>query len=132
MLLEALALQRKTPCPAPKYVRNELTLLCSRKGNPPEYTTNITLQAIPKGTFVKDGNWQYTFVCSGCLKEEAKSFKKDSTEAAFGYALSSNAPSQKANKGSPLNYHMAGSGSIKATLTAARSDKFHAWSKLTT
>jgi len=107
------------------------TRLATRKSNPAEYTANITLKAIPKGTFVKDGNWQYTFVCGGCLKDEAKGFKKEATEGKLGFALSATAPRQPANKASALNYHAAGFGAFNAKLSAARSDKFEGWSKVT-
>lgn len=85
---------------------------------------------MPKGTFVADDHWQYTFLCKGCLNDAATAFNKGADTDKLGYAFSTTPPATIASKGSALNFHAAGFGAFDAALGAAKSDAYGDWVKL--
>jgi hypothetical protein len=49
--------------------------------------TVVKSKPIPKGTFVKDGKWQYTFLCENCLIDDALSFEPNGTSSRFAFVV---------------------------------------------
>jgi Cytochrome domain of cellobiose dehydrogenase len=97
---------------------------------PPEFTTDVSLKTIPKGTFVTpSGDWQYTFLCSGCL-DRKDVYPGTAGKESFAWALSKDPLREPANRTGRLNHHHAGSGRFTAYMTAARHVAFPQWAKL--
>jgi len=83
---------------------------------PPYSAAGVTLSPIASGTFAKDGSWQYTFVCTGCLADSAN-FTQTSDSAAIAWAYSSSPK---------LNYHTKTGHAPLAGLSGARTDGYAA------
>jgi hypothetical protein len=97
---------------------------------PPEFSTNISLNVIPKGTFVApSGDWQYTFVCNGCLNRTDVYPATAATEN-LAWALSRDPLLDPANRAGKLNHHHAGSGRFTADLSGARHEEYAEWTKM--
>jgi hypothetical protein len=97
---------------------------------PPEFSTNITLNVIPKGTFVApSGDWQYTFVCNGCL-DRKDAYPATADNENLAWALSKDPLKDPANRAGRLNHHHAGSGQFTANLASARHEEYPQWAKL--
>jgi hypothetical protein len=97
---------------------------------PPEFSTDISLNVIPKGTFVApSGNWQYTFVCNGCL-DRKDVYPATAAIENLAWALSRDPLREPANRAGRLNHHHAGSGRFTADLAGARREEFAQWAKL--
>jgi hypothetical protein len=99
---------------------------------PSEFSTNISLNAIPKGTFVtSSGDWQYTFVCNGCL-DRKDAYPATAAKENLAWAASTEPLEEPANRAGRLNHHHAGSGRFTADLAGARHEKYSQWAKMTT
>lgn len=97
---------------------------------PPEFSTDISLNVIPKGTFVApSGDWQYTFVCNGCL-DRKDAYPANAAKENLAWALSSEPLSDPANRAGRLNHHHGGSGRFTADLERARDEKYAQWAKM--
>ena len=97
---------------------------------PPELTNNISLAVIPKGTFLApSGDWQYTFVCSGCLDRKDAYPATGATEN-LAWALSSEPLREPANRAGPLNHHHGGSGKFTADMAGARHERYPQWAEM--
>jgi hypothetical protein len=102
----------------------------SRHSAPPEFSTNISLSVIPKGTFVApSGDWQYTFVCNGCLGRK-DAYPATNSKETFAWALSNDLLQEPANRAGRLHHHHAGSGSFTADVLGARHEKYAEWAKM--
>jgi len=93
-------------------------------------TKEISLAPIPKGSFVDaSGDWQYTFLCKGCLgRKDAYAAAKPKEDLAW--ALSVEALKEPKNPDGPLNHHHGGSGKFSTDMNAAKSDKYNEWAKM--
>lgn len=97
---------------------------------PPEFSTNISLAAIPKGTFVApSGDWQYTFVCNGCLGRK-DAYPATAAKENLAWALSNEPLREPANRAGSLNHHHSGSGKFNVDLSGARHGKYGEWAKM--
>jgi hypothetical protein len=102
----------------------------ARHSAPPEFSTNISLKMIAKGTFVApSGDWQYTFVCNGCL-DRKDAYPATAAKEKLAWALSNDPLREPANRAGRLNHHHAGSGSFTADLAGARHEKYAEWAKM--
>jgi hypothetical protein len=98
--------------------------------SPTEFSANITMSVIPKGTFVApSGDWQYTFVCSGCL-DRKDVYPATAAKENFSWALSKDPIQQPANRAGRLNHHHAGSGLFTMDLAGARHENYNQWAKM--
>src|ERR1700753_3868783 len=102
----------------------------SPHSSPVELSTDVSLNVIPKGTFVTPtGDWQYTFVCNGCLDRKDVYPATAATET-FAWALSVEPLSQPANRAGRLNHHHGGSGRFAMNMAGARHDQYPTWAKM--
>jgi hypothetical protein len=102
-----------------------------RHAAPTEISSNITLTAIPKGTFVApSGDWQYTFLCKGCLGRKDV-YPATADKENLAWAISHEALAEPANRAGMLNHHHAGSGKFTADMAGARHSDYSNWAKMT-
>jgi hypothetical protein len=97
--------------------------------SPYEFSTNISLSVIPKGTFVApSGDWQYTFVCAGCLGR-TDAYPGTAAKETFAWAVSVDKLTEPANKAGRLHHHHGGSGRFTVGMADARQEKYAVWAK---
>lgn len=102
-----------------------------RHAAPTEISTDISLTPIPKGTFVSpSGDWQYTFVCTGCLGRK-DAYPATADKENLAWAISSEPLAEPANKAGLLNHHHSGSGQFSANMGGARHENYAQWAKMT-
>jgi hypothetical protein len=102
-----------------------------RHAAPPEFSTNISMSVIPQGTFIApSGDWQYTFLCHGCLARTDMQSVTTSASQNLAWAISREALSDPGNRAGRLNHHHAGSGSFTVDLLSARHEKYSKWAKM--
>jgi cellobiose dehydrogenase (acceptor) len=82
---------------------------------------------IPRGTYVNDTAFSYTFLCSNCIGEDALVL---SNETSLGWAFSDKAVTMPASASSALTYHTAGLGTFSVNIADAKSKQYGSWAKL--
>lgn len=95
-------------------------------GSPPVATGIFTQTPIANGTYVNSTHWTYTFLCSKCIQTDGTTFAANASSTVLGYALSSAAPSNKANAASSVSKHSS-QGQVNFDLVKARSKNFATW-----
>ncbi|KAF1845059.1 iron reductase domain protein [Cucurbitaria berberidis CBS 394.84] len=94
--------------------------------SPAVATGTFTKSSIANGTYVNSTHWTYTFLCQKCIQTDGTTFQATDTAPSIGFALNSNAPSQKTNPASSVSKHTA-QGQVVFDLSKARSEKFNTW-----
>jgi cellobiose dehydrogenase (acceptor) len=89
------------------------------------------MDPIPKGTFVNDTAFSYTFLCSKCITTDpATGFVISPDFNIMGWAFSKEAVTTPSSAASVLSYHSAGFGAFGMPLADAKSAKFDTWAAL--
>jgi cellobiose dehydrogenase (acceptor) len=105
--------------------------LASRKSSPPEATGPFKIVPIASGSYTNDTHWVSTFLCSGCITGDAKSFSATGEKIQLGWAVGKTAVRSPADANSTLTSHYGTQGvNIELSLAAAKSAKYGAWAAL--
>jgi cellobiose dehydrogenase (acceptor) len=89
------------------------------------------MDPIPKGTFINDTAFSYTFLCSKCITTDlATGFVISPDFNIMGWAFSDEAVTTPSSAASVLSYHSAGFGAFGMPLAGAKSAKFDTWAAL--
>lgn len=97
---------------------------------PPVYAGDATLSPISAGTFVNSTAFSYTFLCSGCITGDSKSFLANATSSIIGWAYSDSAVTTPSDATSVLTYHSAGFGLYGASISASQSADYATWAAM--
>jgi hypothetical protein len=98
----------------------------SRPSLPPVVTGTFAQIPIANGTYVNSTHWAYTFLCSKCIQTDKSTFHASDVAPSIGFALSADAPAQRADLASSFSKHTT-AGQVAFDLSLARSEKFEAW-----
>ncbi|EOA88304.1 uncharacterized protein SETTUDRAFT_160751 [Exserohilum turcica Et28A] len=99
--------------------------------NPAAKTGNMTIKAIPDGTYVNDTAFSYTFLCSNCISSDPLSglVLADGTNV-MGWAYSNKAMTDPTTPSAVLSYHDAGFGAFGLSASKAKNANFEKWAAL--
>jgi len=100
------------------------------RASPSPYTSSSSLSMTPiaSGTFVNGTHMSYTFVCSGCITNDAMTFSSNASTIQLGWSLADAAVDNPGSaEGASFVYHSVGDGTYSLDLEAARSAKYESW-----
>jgi len=98
--------------------------------NPPTTTGDFKMTTIPKGTFVNETAFSYTFLCSNCIGDGK--FVVGEEMNILGWAFSDDAITDPSSASSALNMHSGGFGAFGMTVADAKSADFDTWAAMAT
>lgn len=99
--------------------------------SPATTTGSFSMSPIPKGTFVNETAFSYTFLCSKCISEDpATGFVISPDFNIIGWAQSEDGLTDPSSASVALTYHNAGFGAFGMPLDDAKSADFEKWAAL--
>ncbi|KAI0018443.1 GMC oxidoreductase [Xylariomycetidae sp. FL0641] len=101
----------------------------SAYSNPGQFDGDAKLMPIAEGTYVNDTGFTYTFLCSGCILDDGRTFTPSDEVAILGYAMSTDKVDNPSATDSILNYHDT-FGMYGMHLEDAASADFKTWADM--
>ena len=119
-----------TPGIFPPFLTTVFANIRRVRASPTDYTSNAPLSMTPiaSGTFVNATHMSYTFLCSGCITNDAMTFDSSASTINLGWSLANAAVTNPGSaEGASFMYHSVGDGQYSLDLDAAKSSQYESW-----